>query len=174
MKINLFLRRKCGTYQAPEAIAIAEQQFAAENAADTSVGVSSASDARKGIKPTNIKVHFHVIRRGETAEEGNVLYVITHFISFSEYDTDIETRSQSQIVDQINVLNKDFKKSGLTFTLVNTTRTLNTDWYSNAVPDEPGPVQDEMKKAMRSGGRGDLNVYTVGHVPFSSFTMAKF
>lgn len=68
----------------------------------------------------------------------------------------------SQIADQVSVLNKDFASTGLSYALVNTTRIVNSDWFVNVGPDSP--LQTTMKNALRQGGAADLNVYTVGCV----------
>ncbi|KAK4054687.1 hypothetical protein OIO90_003499 [Microbotryomycetes sp. JL221] len=88
----------------------------------------------------NINVYFHVIRKGTTLAAGNV--------------------PDSQIANQISVLNSNYANSGYQFTLVSTDRTTNADWFSNAGPDTS--QQTAMKRALRKGGKADLNFYTVG------------
>lgn len=66
----------------------------------------------------------------------------------------------SQITNQINVLNKDYTGTGLSFKLVNTTRTMNAGWFNKAAPDST--EQTEMKNALRKGSANTLNVYSVG------------
>ena len=56
-------------------------------------------------------------------------------------------------------MNKDYNATGLTFTLVNTTRTKNPEWFMNVAPDIP--EQEAMKKQLRRGGPDTLNIYTV-------------
>ncbi|KAG6808986.1 hypothetical protein H0H93_016275, partial [Arthromyces matolae] len=60
----------------------------------------------------------------------------------------------------MNVLNKDYASTGVSWSLASTSRTVNGDWYSKA--DYGSAQQTAMKKALRKGGAGDLNVYTVG------------
>ena len=74
--------------------------------------------------------------------------------------SDVDTRD-SQIQDQIDVLNSDFSKSGVSWVLVNTTRTVNANWFNNVDPG--GDEQTAMKARLRTGGAADLNVYTVGY-----------
>lgn len=57
------------------------------------------------------------------------------------------------------MLNKDFANSGFSFVLVNTTCTVNDDWFKNAAPDTV--QQDIMKPSLHEGGAADLNVYSV-------------
>lgn len=64
-----------------------------------------------------------------------------------------------QIKDQIEVLNRDYTGTGLTFKLVNTTRTRNRKWFENVAPATP--EQEEMKKKLRCGGPNALNVFSV-------------
>jgi len=65
----------------------------------------------------------------------------------------------SQVLSQIAVLNKDYKASGIQFRLVNTTRILNKNWFTN-VSDE-SQEQTAMKQQLRRGGPETLNIYTV-------------
>jgi hypothetical protein len=69
----------------------------------------------------------------------------------------------SQIRDQINVLNKDYSGIGVQWTLAGTDRTENPEWFDSTSPN--GATQTAMKSALRKGGAGDLNVYSVGFVP---------
>ncbi|KAJ7669138.1 hypothetical protein B0H17DRAFT_949288, partial [Mycena rosella] len=66
----------------------------------------------------------------------------------------------SQITNQINVLNNEYA-GNITWTLANTNRTVNADWFNNA---GPSTSQQTAMKASRQGGKGDLNVYSVGFV----------
>src|SRR5262249_33695373 len=86
-----------------------------------------------------IPVHVHVINKGEGVENGDV--------------------PDSQIADQIAVLNTAYTKASMPFrfSLASTDRTTNADWYGVA----PGtPEETEMKSALRIGGPGELNLYT--------------
>ncbi|KAF7315870.1 Extracellular metalloprotease [Mycena indigotica] len=67
----------------------------------------------------------------------------------------------SQIQGQIRVLNADYA-GNINFVLAGTRRIVNPDWFNNAAP---GTIQQTvMKTALRQGGKGDLNVYSVGFV----------
>jgi len=74
---------------------------------------------------------------------------------------DIDNRN-SQIQDQMTVLNNAFASTGLSFALTSTTRTINADWFNNVAPGTS--QQTAMKNLLRVGGAADLNVYTVGFV----------
>jgi hypothetical protein len=69
-------------------------------------------------------------------------------------------RSTSAIQGQIDVLNKDYSSTGLTFTLAGTDHTVNSDWFNNVGPDSS--EQDSMKSKLRKGGAAALNLYSVG------------
>jgi len=60
----------------------------------------------------------------------------------------------------MEVLNADFTMPDIKWSLVNVSRTQNADWFDNASRDTP--AQTAMKRALRKGGVGDLNIYTVG------------
>lgn len=85
-----------------------------------------------------VDVYFHVITSGEVGQP-----------------TDL------QIADQIDVINAAYGGNGsyttpYTFVLRETTRTNNSNWYSAG----PGTTAEaEMKKALRRGDAGDLNIY---------------
>jgi len=66
----------------------------------------------------------------------------------------------TQITSQISVLNKDYSGTGLSFKLMNTTRTQNATWFNRVAPDSP--EQTAMKNALRVGPASALNLYTVG------------
>ncbi|KAK0438980.1 hypothetical protein EV421DRAFT_1713855, partial [Armillaria borealis] len=56
----------------------------------------------------------------------------------------------AQITDQMKVLNSAFSDTGLSYVLAVTTRTVNSDWFNNAGPDN-SQWQTAMKKALRHG-----------------------
>ncbi|KAK7044542.1 extracellular metalloprotease [Favolaschia claudopus] len=89
---------------------------------------------------TIINVYWHVIRSRNDLYGGNI--------------------PDNQISDQINVLNSDYRDGSIRFTLVETTRTTNADWFDNAAPNTQ--QQSAMKSALRKGGARDLNIYSVG------------
>jgi len=126
--------RTCGSHLTDKAFAAAEAAFAIDKASSLSkVGIAAT--------PV-IPVHFHVIQAGTTLALGNV--------------------PASQIAAQISVLNADFAtaNTGLTFSLVNTTRTTNANWFNGAGPSNS--YQTAMKNALRAGGANALNIYSVG------------
>ena len=56
-------------------------------------------------------------------------------------------------------LNEDYSDSGLTFSLVSTTRTLSPEWFIGAAPGSA--LQHDMKQQLRQGDANALNIYTV-------------
>jgi len=89
---------------------------------------------------TTLNVYFHVISEDSSVDGGNV--------------------PDSQIADQVSVINSAYADTGFSFKLAGTTRTTNSDWFNNVGPDES--QQTSMKTSLRKGGKSDLNVYTVG------------
>ncbi|KAG9094786.1 hypothetical protein FS749_011834 [Ceratobasidium sp. UAMH 11750] len=92
----------------------------------------------------NINVYWHVISKNNAEAGGNI--------------------SDKKIADSIDVLNKDFAKSNVSFTLKNTTRTVNPNWFDLAASGPDKSKQTAMKKELGKGGAADLNVYTVGSI----------
>jgi len=129
------LKRACGTDISPEDLARAEDRFAKLKASSK----FAASDATRA--PT-INVYFHVISANETLEGGDI--------------------PDSQITDQINVLNNDYASSDVSFTLVETTRTVNATWFESLNPKSA--EETAAKDLLRVGGPETLNIFTVGGI----------
>ncbi|KAK0438941.1 metalloprotease [Armillaria borealis] len=127
-------QRTCASYVNPADIIAAEAQFLVDSALQ---GFDTAN-ALSGRASVPINVYFHIVSQNATI--GNV--------------------SDAQIKDQMKVLNNAFSDTGLSYVLAGTTRTINSDWFHNAGPDNS--QQTAMKKALRHGGKVDLNIYTVG------------
>ncbi len=62
----------------------------------------------------------------------------------------------SQIYDQISVLNAAFEGTGWSFNLVSIDRTTNATWYTCS----GGACESAMKSALRKGSADDLNIYS--------------
>jgi len=73
---------------------------------------------------------------------------------------------QSQVIAQVKALNDAFSTGGIIWSLKQTTHTLNATWF-----DDTAKASD-MMRALRQGGAGDLNVYTVGFVIKPLFHLA--
>ncbi|KAH8102102.1 metalloprotease [Cristinia sonorae] len=126
--------RVCGTSISDAKLQAAEAHFQA-NAVGKEAFAHLAAAA-------TVPVYFHVISKDSTLAGGNV--------------------PDSQIANQISVLNTDYAGSGLTFSLSGTTRTVNSQWFNQVGPDSS--LQTTMKNQLRQGGANALNVYTVGFV----------
>ena len=90
------------------------------------------------------------------------------------YDTEESNASISdeKLQDQIDVLNDSYGPYGFSFSLKGTTRTNNPDWY---VSEAFSSLDEDMKRALRTGGVATLNVYfkdipfpIVGYAPLPS------
>jgi len=92
-----------------------------------------------------IKVHFHVVMFNDTVRGGLV--------------------EDSQIADQITAINNVYGPTGVKFELVNTTRTYNTAWFRNR-------DHNEMKRSLRAGDEGSLNIFTTGPDPGQDYGFA--
>jgi hypothetical protein len=81
--------------------------------------------------------------------------------------------TDTMIRDQIRVLNESYNgrtggaNTGFGFTLAGVTRTTNATWFSQAVTNLN--VELQMKTALRRGGNGTLNLYTVDGGPYLGF-----
>jgi hypothetical protein len=84
-----------------------------------------------------VPVYFHVINQGSGIANGDV--------------------PQSQIDQQIAVLNAAYSSSPFVFRLEAVTRTTNVAWYNMA---KGSTAEVQAKTALRQGGAGDLNFYT--------------
>jgi hypothetical protein len=83
-----------------------------------------------------ISVYWHVIRNGTGISNGDI--------------------PDTQIRDQISVLNAAYASTGWQFSLVATDRTTNSTWYTCS----GGTCETQMKNALRQGTADDLNVYS--------------
>lgn len=79
-----------------------------------------------------VNVYFHVLRKDTTSAGGNI--------------------PDSWITAQMNVLNQAF--SNFNFNLASVDRTTNAQWFT-------GKSESKMKAALRQGGCGDLNIYSL-------------
>jgi hypothetical protein len=61
-------------------------------------------------------------------------------------------RSQDQIIEQLDVLNRAYNKHNIPFKYAGTTQTVNLDWAENC-------AEVEMKNEMHRGTYADLNIY---------------
>lgn len=157
-------QRVCGPQPSQERIQRAEAHFD---------GLRSNASLKKENTYT-VAVHWHVVSRNSTVRGGNIpcVKLCRLFVQDADYCV-----SDSQITDQMQVLNDAYASSGVSFQLAGTTRTVNETWFGKAEPYrqvEPTPrqaylpiltsstQQNEMKAALRKGGAAALNIYSVG------------
>ncbi|OLN86652.1 Extracellular metalloprotease-like protein 1 [Colletotrichum chlorophyti] len=116
----------CGTHDpTPEHIEIS-QKFAEEEKI-------AAESGEMSLQATiNVPTYFHVVASSQTVANG--------------YLTD------KMLADQLAVLNADFAPHGISFNLVETTRTINPTWAQDG-------NEMAMKRALRKGGYNALNLY---------------
>jgi hypothetical protein len=94
-------------------------------------------DAHRPIGSVTIPVWFHVINKGTGISNGDI--------------------PQSQIDDQMDVLNAAYANTPFKFTLAGVDRTTNATWYAMA----PGSSAERAAKtALRKGGADALNFYS--------------
>ncbi|MEK6373650.1 MAG: zinc metalloprotease [Acidobacteriota bacterium] len=96
------------------------------------------------------------------------VHVITQGAGFANGDL-----SDTMIRDQIRVLNESYNgrtggaNTGFGFNLAGVTRTTNATWFTQLVTNFS--VELEAKAALRRGGNGTLNIYTVDGGPYLGF-----
>ena len=88
----------------------------------------------------DVMTYFHIV----TADEN----------LFTEKKETVGNITDTDVTNQLQVLNDSFRDYGFTFTLKGTTRTNNTEWYYAAYDDDLA-----MKSALRVGDASTLNVY---------------
>lgn len=108
---------------------------------------------KKGKTAATIDVWVHVISKGAGFDNGEL--------------------SEAMIRNQIKVLNDAYNgrtggaNTSFGFSLAGITRTTNANWFTNAVIDLNAELA--MKTALRRGGNGTLNLYTVDGGPYLGF-----
>lgn len=109
------------------------------------------------------------VARGQKGKASAVIPVWVHVISSGSGFANGEV-PDSMIKDQIRVLNESFNgrtggaNTGFAFDLVGVTRTTNAAWFSGLASDQD--LELEAKTALRRGGPGTLNFYTINADPW--------
>jgi hypothetical protein len=111
----------------------AEQQVVLEKEFQSLRGVSAMA---LPIGSVTIPTYAHVINKGSTVADGNI--------------------PDSMIADQMAVLNAAYANTPFKFTLVSTSRTTNSTWYTAG---HGTTAESQMKTALRQGSADDLNMY---------------
>lgn len=116
----------CGAPEPSEELLFKAGEMATQEKAVKESGIKFAQAA------VSVPTWFHVVAASESEEDGYV--------------------SDSQLEEQLAVLNENFAPSGISFTLAGTTRTINSNWADDG-------AELTMKKSLRKGDYGTLNVY---------------
>jgi hypothetical protein len=96
--------------------------------------------ATRAAGTVTVPVYFHVIRRGTGTSNGDI--------------------PQARIDAQLAVLNQAFRNSPFRFQLMETDRTTQPAWFRLM---KGGSAEFNMMNALRRGGAGSLNIYSVSY-----------
>ncbi|OTA99080.1 hypothetical protein M426DRAFT_68492 [Hypoxylon sp. CI-4A] len=123
--------RICGTPDpTPEQMAASEALLAKERE-------SRARGEVRTLASFTVDTYFHVVASSESVDDGYL--------------------TEQMISDQIDVMNEDYGVHGITFNLVDTDYTVNTNWAADG-------SELAMKRALRKGSYSDLNIYFLGNL----------
>ncbi|KAK6350500.1 hypothetical protein TWF718_003691 [Orbilia javanica] len=126
--------RRCGNEVVPASVQMAARYF------DRQDKIADARTIQEAAERTLvIDTYFHIIASDQT-EKGGYL-------------------PQDKVTAQFNALNRDFKDTGISFALKDTTYTVNKEWATFSVDKDPKDIEYTMKKALRKGSYAALNVY---------------
>ncbi|KAI1773048.1 Metalloprotease [Hypoxylon cercidicola] len=91
----------------------------------------------RALRAFSVNTYFHVVTASTRVADG---YLTTKMVN-----------------DQIDVMNADYGPHGITFNLVSTDYTVNANWAADG-------NELAMKRALRKGTYGDLNIYFLGNL----------
>ncbi|KAI5795765.1 hypothetical protein EDC01DRAFT_64031 [Geopyxis carbonaria] len=118
--------RKCGAPEPSKELIAANQRFAGEDAANASLAGELFAQA------VSVDTYFHVLRSGTSESAGNI--------------------PDADLYEQLDVLNADYASAGISFNLIEITRTTNANYFNDN-------SESAMKSALRQGDYSTLNVY---------------
>ncbi|KAI2613426.1 Metalloprotease [Hypoxylon sp. NC1633] len=121
--------RLCGTPEPTEKQIAASQAFLAKEQELRAKGEGRA------LASFTVNTYFHVVAASRSAADGYL--------------------TQTMVNDQLAVMNGDYSPHGITFNLVSTDWTINSNWAADG-------NELAMKRALRKGTYSDLNVYFLG------------
>lgn len=125
--------RRCGNEFVPASVQMAARYFDRQDKIADARTLQAAAE-----RTLVIDTYFHIIASDQT-EQGGYL-------------------PQDKVTAQFDALNRDFKGTGVSFALKDTTYTVNKEWATFSVDSQP-QVELAMKKALRKGSYAALNVY---------------
>lgn len=123
---------RCGTYIEDANVTLQEVDFNLRKVSVSAFDVTAAA--------ATVNVYWHVVYASATTSGGYV--------------------SDTMIDDQMDVLNAAYSATGITFNLANVERVQNSAWFNRVTGSNA--LTTAMKSSLHQGGKGDLNVYTVG------------
>ncbi|KAK6534926.1 hypothetical protein TWF281_006226 [Arthrobotrys megalospora] len=126
--------RRCGNEFVPASVQMAARYFDRQDKIADARTIQAAAE-----RTLVIDTYFHIIASDQT-EKGGYL-------------------PQDKVTAQFDALNRDFKGTGLSFKLKDTTYTVNKEWATFSVDNDSKDVEYTMKKALRKGSYAALNVY---------------
>ena len=119
----------------------------------TCIAVARPS-SRRGSSATEIEARIAERRETSAITASHVIPVYVHRIHAANGTGGAVTNTQ--INDQINVLNDAYAGTGFSFSLVGVDDSNNDAWYTTS----GGASETAMKNALRQGGSNALNIYT--------------
>ncbi|KAI1206868.1 Metalloprotease [Annulohypoxylon truncatum] len=123
--------RLCGTPDpTPEQIATSEAMLKKEREL-------RAKGEFRALASFTVDTYFHVVASSTSVDDGYI--------------------TADMIADQLEVMNADYAPHGISFNLIGTDYTVNSNWASDG--DEIA-----MKQALRKGSYSDLNIYFLGNL----------
>ncbi|KAG8902562.1 hypothetical protein FRB99_004351 [Tulasnella sp. 403] len=139
--------RGCGSQLSADKVVEAESQFDRFLQAED-VGRDKLDPIKFPIQFLNfthsiqVPVYWHVLRKSTTLAGGHL--------------------DSAKIKKQMDVLNKAFSSSGITFKLKGTDYTTNANWFNTLGPQSA--VNTAVKNQLRKGDKATLNIYSTGFV----------
>jgi hypothetical protein len=100
-----------------------------------------------------VEQHFAGFAPGKSGVTGGTIPVYWHVITSSSGAGNV---SDTQIANQISVLNAAYASTGWSFSLAGKNVTANNSWYTCT----GGSCETQMKNALRQGSADDLNIYS--------------
>ncbi|NHA67562.1 zinc metalloprotease [Phycicoccus flavus] len=152
------------TVAATSAAAAPSEAVVACDPASAARVADGATAKEPKLYPDNEAKAYGVLEDAPRMADGSVTVdTVFHVVSDHELVGGERTRMETMIADQVGVLNASYSgatsatasDSPFRFDLVDTTWTVNEDWYHVA----PGKTERDMKRALHTGDATTLNVY---------------
>ncbi|KAK6513859.1 hypothetical protein TWF506_008290 [Arthrobotrys conoides] len=135
--------RKCANVEVPEELRQEAARFRALSASSLRASTTGADAFRKSggyndptTRTQKVKLYIHNVYINRTAEGGYI--------------------TNSDMEKQAKALNEHYAQTGIYFDLRRVTHTKNATW---ATCERDTPIEQDMKRAIRKGDYGDMNLY---------------